>query len=38
MACLATEKEPEITAWEAITVASAASTTIGHRAQCGIIW
>ena len=34
----ATEKEPEITACEAITVAIVARTTIGHSAQCGTIW
>ena len=30
-----TEKAPEMTACEAITVATVASTTIGIRAQCG---
>ena len=32
-ACFATEKEPEIAAWEAMTVATAARITSGHRAQ-----
>ena len=36
IACLVTENAPEITAWEAITVATIASTTIGSRPQCGI--
>ena len=36
IACLVTEKAPEITACEAITVATVASTTIGTRPQCGI--
>ena len=31
-----TEKAPEITACEAITVATVASSTIGTRPQCGI--
>ena len=31
-----TENAPEITAWEAITVATVASTTIGSCAQSGI--
>ena len=33
---MVTEKAPEITACEAITVATVASTTIGTRPQCGI--
>ena len=37
-ACLATENEPEIAAWEAITVAIAARITSGHSAQLGAIW
>ena len=35
MAWWVTEKAPVITAWEAITVAAVASTTIGIRPQCG---
>ena len=38
MACLATEKEPESAACEAMIVAAVASTTIGHRLQPGSIW
>jgi len=30
-----TEKAPEITAWEAMTVANVATTTIGMRLQSG---
>ena len=35
IACLVTENAPEMTAWDAITVASVASTTIGIRPQLG---
>jgi hypothetical protein len=35
IACWVTEKAPEITACDAITVASVASTTIGKAAQLG---
>ena len=36
-ACRETEKAPEMTAWEAMTVAAVARTTIGKRAQWGSI-
>ena len=35
VACRATENAPEITAWEAITVATAASATSGMRSTSG---
>jgi N-acetylmuramic acid 6-phosphate (MurNAc-6-P) etherase len=35
-ACRDTENAHEMTACEAMTVATVASTTIGRRAQCGI--
>jgi hypothetical protein len=38
LACRVTENAPEITAWEAITVARAANTTNGIRAQPGARW
>ena len=34
-ACCVTENAPEMTAWEAMTVAAAARITIGIRAQPG---
>jgi hypothetical protein len=37
IAWLTKEKVPEITAWDAITVAAVASPTIGHSAQSGTI-
>ena len=35
VACLATEKAPEMTACDAITVATVARITIGSCAHCG---
>ena len=35
MACCESENAPEITAWDAITVAAVASSTTGHNPQSG---
>jgi len=35
IACRVSEKTPETSAWEAMTVASAANATSGISAQCG---
>ena len=37
-ACLATLNEPVSAAWEAMIVASVASTTIGSSRLCGMSW
>ena len=37
MVCLVAENAPDINAWEAITVAAVARTTIGISAHAGIM-